>query len=71
MIDTLLTNNHVSGYLVYQCIWSVAESGRLTVTMPNRLNVAFDFSAFLKVHLFAIIIGNWLLCYLLFGSDMM
>ncbi|KAL5258820.1 hypothetical protein ACHWQZ_G009324 [Mnemiopsis leidyi] len=45
-------------YLVYQSIGLVAESGRLTVTMPNRLNVAFDFSAFLKLYLAATSIGG-------------
>jgi len=46
------------GYLVYQGIELVSESGRLTVTLPNRLNVAFHFSVFLKLYLAAVLIGG-------------
>ena len=53
-------NFNVSVYLVYQCIGLVTESGRLTVTMPNKLNVAFDFSSFLKLYLAATSIGKYL-----------
>ncbi|XP_063678880.1 uncharacterized protein LOC134814650 [Bolinopsis microptera] len=44
--------------LVYQCIELVSQSGRLTVTLPNSLNVAFDFSLFLKIYLAAPAIGG-------------
>jgi len=45
-------------YLVYQCIALVGVSGRLTVILPNSLNVAFDFTTYLQIHLAAIVLGG-------------
>ena len=47
----------LSALLVYYCKAKVADSGRLTVDMPNQLNVAFNFSKYLTVHLGAIVLG--------------